>query len=57
MEYDFQYNVAPPLGDPWGGSYLMEALTDQVYESALNIINEVQARGTVLSSDVEMYSK
>ncbi len=33
----------PPLqiADPWGGSYLMEALTDQVYESALKIINEV----------------
>ncbi len=39
------YNFAPPLpdiDDSWGGSYLMEALTDQVYESALNIINEVQ---------------
>ena len=38
------YNFAPPLpdiDDSWGGSYLMEALTDQVYESALNIINEV----------------
>ncbi len=53
----FNTMLPPPLGDPWGGSYLMEALTDQVYESALNIINEVQARGTVLSSDVEMYSK
>jgi len=30
------------VADPWGGSYLMEALTDQVYESALKIINEVR---------------
>ncbi len=33
------------IGDPWGGSYLMEALTDQMYESALKIINEVRTRG------------
>ncbi len=52
-EYDSQYNFAPPplflpdIGDPWGGSYLMEALTDQVYESALNIINEVHTRDTL----------
>ncbi|XP_064401331.1 methylmalonyl-CoA mutase, mitochondrial-like isoform X4 [Halichondria panicea] len=33
------------IGDPWGGSYLMEALTDQVYESALKIINEIEDMG------------
>ena len=43
--HDRALQLCPPsfqIGDPWGGSYLMEALTDQVYESALNIINEVQ---------------
>lgn len=31
--------------DPWGGSYLMETLTAQVYEEALNIIREVEEMG------------
>ena len=30
------------VADPWGGSYLMESLTDEVYEGALNVINEVK---------------
>lgn len=31
--------------DPWGGSYLMEALTEQVYNEALKIIKEVEEMG------------
>lgn len=31
--------------DPWGGSYLMETLTAQVYEEALSIIREVEEMG------------
>ncbi|CAN7989219.1 unnamed protein product [Ixodes hexagonus] len=31
--------------DPWGGSYLMETLTNQVYEEALKIIREVEEMG------------
>lgn len=31
--------------DPWGGSYLMEALTEQVYHEALKIIKEVEEMG------------
>lgn len=27
----------PKVADPWGGSYMMEALTDDVYNSALNV--------------------
>ena len=29
--------------DPWGGSYMMEALTDAVYQDAMSIIKEVSA--------------
>ena len=29
------------VADPWGGSYLMESLTNEVYEAALNVIKEV----------------
>jgi len=29
------------VADPWGGSYLMESLTDDLYDAALEIINEV----------------
>ena len=35
----------PAVIDPFGGSYAMEALTDEIYESALNIINEVEELG------------
>jgi methylmalonyl-CoA mutase N-terminal domain/subunit len=32
--------------DPWGGSYMMESLTDAVYQEAMAIIKEVcSARG------------
>ncbi|KAJ1884874.1 hypothetical protein LPJ66_010398, partial [Kickxella alabastrina] len=35
----------PRVADPWAGSYMMESLTNDVYESALEIINEVEALG------------
>jgi methylmalonyl-CoA mutase N-terminal domain/subunit len=31
--------------DPWGGSYMMESLTDAVYQEAMAIIKEVCAAG------------
>ena len=31
----------PRVADPWGGSYLMESLTEEVYNKALEIIDEV----------------
>jgi methylmalonyl-CoA mutase len=31
--------------DPWGGSYLMENLTDQLYNEAKKIIDEIEAMG------------
>ncbi|XP_052247825.1 methylmalonyl-CoA mutase, mitochondrial-like isoform X1 [Dreissena polymorpha] len=33
------------VADPWGGSYMMESLTDEIYEAALKVINEVEAMG------------
>ena len=29
------------VADPWGGSYMMESLTNEVYEAGLKQINEV----------------
>lgn len=33
------------VADPWGGSYMMESLTDELAEKALNIIKEVEDAG------------
>jgi methylmalonyl-CoA mutase len=33
------------VADPWGGSYMMETLTNQLVDSAMEIINEVEAMG------------
>merc|ERR1712142_1241080 len=30
----------PNVADPWGGSYMMESLTDEVYNAAKKIIDE-----------------
>ncbi|KAJ2117545.1 putative methylmalonyl-CoA mutase, mitochondrial [Coemansia sp. RSA 922] len=35
----------PRVADPWAGSYMMESLTNDVYNSALEIINEVEELG------------
>eukprot|EP01134_Creolimax_fragrantissima_P000801 CFRG0801T1 len=35
----------PNIIDPWGGSYFMENLTDQVYKEALSIIKEIDDLG------------
>ncbi|KAJ2709600.1 putative methylmalonyl-CoA mutase, mitochondrial, partial [Coemansia spiralis] len=35
----------PRVADPWAGSYMMESLTNDVYDSALAIINEVEELG------------
>ncbi len=52
--HDRALQLCPPpfqIGDPWGGSYLMEALTDQVYESALNM--RYKGHLIVISTDHE----
>ena len=33
------------VADPWGGSYMMESLTDELLEKARQIINEVEEKG------------
>ncbi|XP_065194174.1 methylmalonyl-CoA mutase, mitochondrial-like [Sycon ciliatum] len=33
------------VADPWGGSYMMESLTDEVYKAALDVIKEVDELG------------
>ena len=33
------------VADPWGGSYMMEALTDEIYEKARALIDEVEGMG------------
>nr|CAG8460882.1 2682_t:CDS:10 [Entrophospora candida] len=35
----------PKVADPWGGSYMMESLTNCVYESSREIIEEVESMG------------
>ncbi|CAF4970650.1 unnamed protein product [Rotaria sp. Silwood1] len=35
----------PKVIDPWGGSYMMEALTDEIYNKAQELINEVEEMG------------
>lgn len=35
----------PKVIDPWGGSYMMEALTEKVYQEAKKLIDEVEAMG------------
>jgi methylmalonyl-CoA mutase len=29
------------VADPWGGSYMMENLTEEIYDAALTVIKEV----------------
>ncbi|KAL9183443.1 hypothetical protein ACHAXT_004299 [Thalassiosira profunda] len=33
------------VADPWGGSYMMESLTDELADKAMQIIDEVEAAG------------
>uniref|UniRef100_A0AAQ4PN62 Methylmalonyl-CoA mutase, mitochondrial n=1 Tax=Gasterosteus aculeatus aculeatus TaxID=481459 RepID=A0AAQ4PN62_GASAC len=35
----------PKVADPWGGSHMMEALTDDVYDKALKFIKEIEEVG------------
>ncbi|KAJ1814480.1 hypothetical protein LPJ75_002753, partial [Coemansia sp. RSA 2598] len=35
----------PRVADPWAGSYMMESLTQEVYDAALAIIQEVEEMG------------
>ncbi|KAJ3208422.1 hypothetical protein HDU82_002511 [Entophlyctis luteolus] len=35
----------PKVADPWGGSYMMESLTNKLFEKARDIIEEVETMG------------
>lgn len=35
----------PKVADPWGGSYMMENLTDEIYDAAVTIITEIEEMG------------
>ena len=39
--------------DPWGGSYMMESLTDKMYAEALKVIDEIEAMGGMASAIVQ----
>eukprot|EP00795_Rhopilema_esculentum_P014723 gene14723-5823_t len=35
----------PNVADPWGGSYMMESLTNEIYEEAKKVIDEIEEMG------------
>jgi len=35
----------PKVADPWGGSYMMESLTNDIYDAAKKVIDEVEELG------------
>ncbi len=39
--------------DPFGGSYMMEALTDQMYDEALKVIEEIESMGGMAKAVAE----
>ncbi|XP_057607868.1 methylmalonyl-CoA mutase, mitochondrial [Chionomys nivalis] len=43
----------PKVADPWGGSYMMESLTNDVYEAALKLIYEIEEMGGMAKAVAE----
>merc|ERR1711981_436657 len=41
------------VADPWGGSHMMESLTDEIYNEALAVINEIEEMGGMAKAVVE----
>ncbi|KAJ1962882.1 hypothetical protein IWQ62_003388 [Dispira parvispora] len=37
--------MIPKVADPWGGSYMMESLTNQMYDAARKVVEEVESMG------------
>lgn len=37
--------MIPKVADPWGGSYMMESMTNQMYDAARAIVEEVESLG------------
>ena len=47
----------PKVIDPWGGSYMMESMTQAVYDESLRVIREVESMGGMAKSVAEGYPK
>ncbi|XP_071803390.1 methylmalonyl-CoA mutase, mitochondrial-like [Asterias amurensis] len=47
----------PKVADPWGGSFLMESLTNDMYEEAKKIIDEIEEMGGMAKAVAEGYPK
>jgi len=47
----------PSVVDPWGGSYMMESLTQELIDAALKIIDEVEAKGGMTKCIEEGFPK
>ncbi|XP_071812126.1 methylmalonyl-CoA mutase, mitochondrial-like [Apostichopus japonicus] len=47
----------PRVADPWGGSYLMESLTDEIYQEAKKVIDEVEEMGGMAKAVADGYAK
>ncbi|XP_022079947.1 methylmalonyl-CoA mutase, mitochondrial-like isoform X2 [Acanthaster planci] len=45
------------VADPWGGSFLMESLTDEMYDAAKKVIDEIEAMGGMAKAVAEGYPK
>ncbi|XP_005725125.1 methylmalonyl-CoA mutase, mitochondrial [Pundamilia nyererei] len=43
----------PKVADPWGGSHMMEALTDDVYSTALKFIKDIEEMGGMAKAVAE----
>ncbi|XP_007901459.1 methylmalonyl-CoA mutase, mitochondrial isoform X2 [Callorhinchus milii] len=43
----------PKVADPWAGSFMMESLTDDVYDAALKLINEIEEMGGMAKAVAE----
>ncbi|MXQ83652.1 hypothetical protein E5288_WYG014659 [Bos mutus] len=43
----------PKVADPWGGSYMMESLTNDIYDAALKLINEIEEMGGMAKAVAE----
>ncbi|XP_006931854.2 methylmalonyl-CoA mutase, mitochondrial isoform X2 [Felis catus] len=43
----------PKVADPWGGSYMMESLTNDVYDAALKLIHEIEEMGGMAKAVAE----
>jgi len=37
------------VADPWGGSYMMESLTDELYDKAIGIMDQIEKKGGMTS--------